>query len=107
MDNQSAVMILRKRSGPTEVSDIIHKVNDILLKYNIHMRWAYIPSKLNVIADVLSRGDIVCSAPTIVVDASVLRSIINVPLHIVVGCDEQGRLARYLANSTAVKYFSL
>jgi hypothetical protein len=76
IDNQGAVSVLRKKSGPIEIGYIIHKVNALLIQYDIRLRWAYIPTKLNVLADLLSRGGATCAPPVVILDQHHIASLV-------------------------------
>ena len=68
---------MRKGSGPIEVGFWVVAILEVLREWQIEVRWAYIPTKLNVLADILSRGGALCSPPPVVLDAGFLRRVVG------------------------------
>ena len=76
--------------------------------HNLHIRWAYITSADNYIADALSRGGAVCAPPpTILVRTELIRLGLDPTTFTVVNSDIRGRLARFITGTDTPTYFHL
>ncbi len=59
--------MLRNSTAPSEAKVLIVKLYNLIRDYNLHFHYAYIPTELNVISDLLSRGGAICAPPIITV----------------------------------------
>jgi hypothetical protein len=62
-------------------------------------RFAYIPTKTNVQADIASRHGRICSAPKYILDAYIVRSLLKVTIDLVICSDVAGRVAKFVSHN--------
>ena len=84
----------------------MEQILEILQQYSIQLRIVYIPSKLNVIADALSRYMPAFLPCKFVIDYSTLRKVLpdNLVFDIILNVDDFGTSARYLTKNKDILY---
>lgn len=87
-DNQVVVRMVSRWSGPPDCHDLLLALDALLLASAIQLRTAYITSKLNFLADALSRGGAVCAPPTFVLDRQVLSNFMCNVANVIVVCSD-------------------